>query len=195
MKKAFLIVGFLLPLFCFSQYQNKIITTDGKVYRGQILLCTNMNIHFGKNVQPPIKSRKIEYNLIKEIYGPLGDYSKNVILKKNKNVIFYPEYIDLDEYGKGMKLSNEITSGDYLQKAGTRYLTRFSFVFGGGLIAGVGIGSDSPPAFITGTFILLAGTAISISGHFQLIKAGKRMNGEAVSLSPSKEGIGFAINF
>jgi hypothetical protein len=87
----------------------------------------------------------------------------------------------------------QFTAGDYLKRAGTRYATGLGIGIGGAVI--MAVGSDSQEAVIAGGIIALTGAIISITGHFELIKAGKKMNSDAVTLSPSAQGIGLSINF
>lgn len=95
----------------------------------------------------------------------------------------------------GAALTTQLSAGDYLQKAGTRYLTGLGTVFLGGIIVGVGSGNEDNTVSIIGGVIMFVGGITSLTGHFQLIKAGKAMNRDAVTLSPSKQGLGLAINF
>jgi hypothetical protein len=92
-----------------------------------------------------------------------------------------------------------ITPGDYLKLSGVLRLT------------GLGFGITTTTLFFTGAFnemglsfneqrsiAIISGSVsliLYIAGELTLIKAGKLMNEERVSLSPASEGIGLAINF
>lgn len=196
MKKSILILGILLPLFSLSQSINKVITKENKIYIGDIYKSYGNNIIFLNGVNPSLTSNRLEIALVKEIYGPIAKSTKKIIIKKNNNIIFYPEYDGLANIENGRPTNNQMSAGDYLQKAGNRYLIGIGVAITGGAVAVAGSTSDNPENLaLAGGVMVLIGGVISLTGHFQLIKAGKVMNGEAVTLSPSKEGIGFAINF
>ena len=92
MKKSILILGILLPLFSLSQSINKVITKENKIYIGDIYKSYGNNIIFLNGVNPSLTSNRLEIALVKEIYGPIAKSTKKIIIKKNNNIIFYPEY-------------------------------------------------------------------------------------------------------
>lgn len=205
MKKSILILAVLLPLFSISQSGNKVVTIDDKVYNGDIISTTGHFIHFDTGVNPKLRSNNLEIAKIKEIHGFLLITTKQAIQKRNNSILFYSENGTLDTtkinslsyQPYNQKLSGyNLTAGDYLQKAGTRYLTGIGVAIAGGLVAVAGSATNNSDAFaLAGGVMVLVGGVISLTGHFQLIKAGKALNREAITLSPSKEGIGLAINF
>lgn len=81
MKNAFLILGMLLPLFSFSQF-NKVTTIDNRVYEGVILSAMGKNIKFYTGVTPSLKGNKLEIIYVKEIYGDLANSIKKQLLRK-----------------------------------------------------------------------------------------------------------------
>jgi hypothetical protein len=195
MKKSILILGILLPFLSLSQSINKVITTENKVYIGDIYKAYGNNIIFLNGVNPSLKSNRLEIALVKEIYGPLANSTKKAIMKKNDKIGFYPD-ISFAATEPSGTINNQFSAGEYLQRAGTRYLTGIGIALAGGVVAFAGSASDNPENLaLAGGIMVLIGGITSITGHFQLIKAGKVMNGAAITLSPSKEGIGFAINF
>lgn len=215
MKKLLLTVISTL-IITVSLFAQSIVTKSGLKVNAERCIITPDRFIF-KSV---INNNKnyILYSEIDTIKGYINPAHKNDILKINNSVIFISEMssptkrikTDLtdDVYFAPQKLTNKsnqtnansiqginFTAGDYLKRAGNRYLTGLTLAFGGGIVTGIGIGSESETAFIAGGLISLSGVIISITGHFQLIKAGNKMNSEAVTISSASDGIGFAINF
>jgi len=80
------------------------------------------------------------------------------------------------------------TPGDYIKRSGTLKLTSIGLSIASG---GMYLLTDNKVFIVTGIVSL----GLYIGGEVCLIKAGKLMNEERVTLSPASEGIGLAINF
>lgn len=208
MRNLIVILAVLLPIFSLSQKRNKVVTTKNIVYYGDIIDIKGNYLRFVIGAEPILESNRLEIALVNEIYGPLAKSTKKEIMSKNGSIVFHPnisfaafeprnpinKHVSAGDYLQ--KARTQHSAGDYIQKAGTRYLAGLGVALAGSAVLALSPSTDVPEnTRIAGGVMVLAGGIISLTGHFQLIKAGKVMNGEAVSLSPSKEGIGFAINF
>lgn len=196
MKNLILLFIFIMPLFCLSQTNSKVsyqvFTIDGEMYSGTIESYLGKKINFTRKINE-LNDNSIPIERISEIRGAeMSKNRKNRILRDNPNIIFsfYDEPKSIDF----ANMENNLP-GIYLQKAGKRYLTGSAMAVAGSIVTGIGAYDDSNELVIIGGITALTGAIIYITGHIQLIKAGKALNSEAITLSPSSEGIGLAINF
>jgi hypothetical protein len=88
-----------------------------------------------------------------------------------------------------------LTGGDYLFRAGTRYMGGFVFSVLGTAIAATAALENEKEAMVAGYGVAAFGVFLTISGHVQLRKAGRAYNKEMVHLAPASEGIGLALKF
>jgi hypothetical protein len=94
MKRIIVIIAFLfLVLFSFSQ--NKVITRNGIIIKGNIESFTNKTLNFSENIDS-LNSRSLNIDEVKEIYGPMPEIRKNAILKKNPKIKIVLDYKDPD---------------------------------------------------------------------------------------------------
>ena len=204
MKKSILFLILFIPLVQFAQV--RIVLNDGTIINTKIDGFYDEDLVFTKKL-PDTNIDRVNIMTVDSISGDMPKSRVKSILKKNpevhfsgyqnnNNAVYYaPAVAATSSAAISRKVSGQLTAGDFIQRAGTRYATGLAVGVGGAIIYGVGIGSGSDEAAIAGGLIAITGTIISITGHFQLIKAGKKMNSDAVTLGPSSHGIGLAINF
>ncbi len=121
----------------------------------------------------------------KEFIDPI--YGSSIPNPKNSNSIFspVPNKTPMPKQNKSLT-----TPGDYIKRSGTLKLTSLGLsIASGGIYL---LGADNEMIFIVAG---LTSLGLYIGGEVCLIKAGKLMNEERVTLSPASEGIGLAINF
>jgi hypothetical protein len=122
--------------------------------------------------QDTIKSDAKTKEFIDPIYGTLTPKQKEPILSKNPLT----------------------TPGDYVIKSARLKLTGIGLGLTTSILVAVGAFDLDERPFV----VILSGLTslgLYIGGEVCLIKAGKLMNEERVTLSPASEGIGLAINF
>lgn len=203
-----LILLIILPFIGLSQKirktVNEVTTVDGTIYSGKIESYLGKKIYF-IYVTPELEDKSLSIENVVRITGATPNSRKKAILKSNPAVQFdtpiekfsdpiYENDLSNQPFGQGV-ISN-ITPGDYLERAGNRYLYGLGLEICGGIIISASSTSESPKeGMIIGGLVGLTGAIVAITGHFQLIKAGKAFNREAVTISAASEGIGLAINF
>lgn len=214
--KNFVYTGLIIFVCSSSLFAQSIITKSGLHVNSDECIITADRFIFSSKLSN--NRDYILYSEIDTIKGYINPTHKNDILKINDSVVFVNQADsptkksknDLTDdvyfvpakaadksyqpYDQSLSGTN-LTTGDYLKRAGTRYLTGLTLAFGGGIVMGVGMSEESEAAIIAGGLMSLTGVIISITGHFQLIKAGNRMNSDAVTISSASNGIGLAINF
>ena len=126
-----------------------------------------------------IKSKTEKKEFIDPIYGtPIPN-------PKKKSSIFFP----IPDKTSTTKQKKPLTTpGDYIKRSGTLKLTSIGLSIASGMMY---LHTDNDVFIVTG----LISFGLYIGGEICLIKAGKLMNEERVTLSPASEGIGLAINF
>ena len=82
-----------------------------------------------------------------------------------------------------------------MQKAGNRYFAGIAISAIGAGVSIIGSANGSDEISIAGGVTMLTGAIVSITGHSMLIKAGRKLNDEAIAITPASQGIGVAINF
>jgi hypothetical protein len=212
MKNVFLLLVTIIPYIAFSQSNqsvNQLITIDGRVYAGEILSCKSRKVVF-KYVTPGLKMNSIHVSEVSAIYGDLPVIRRNAISMGNPDIIFHPgldttyqsNTLPAIQPAANAKMVNgsqrflhNFSAGDHLQMAGRRYLTGIALSFTGVGLVGVGIGTGENGLAYVGAGVSIVGSIISLTGHFELIKAGEKLNSDAITISPSEHGVGLAINF
>ncbi|RIJ46258.1 hypothetical protein D1614_20010 [Maribellus luteus] len=209
MKKLLLVLWAVIPFFVYSQ--NQVTTKSGIVFIAKIDGLYGTKLVFSEIV-PELKNDEIDISDVVSIAGEIPTFRSKSIKRKNSDVKFlsgdfskeYKENLkekrvsdDLyfDPNAKNQELNENVTAGDYLQSAGIRYLTGVGLGFGGAGISLIGASSEQESLIVVGGIAALTGAIFIVTGHLQLIKAGEKMNRDAVTLSPSNNGIGLVINF
>ncbi len=196
MKKLIFLVLFFYPFFLLAQQQ--ITLKSGQKIDGYIEGVWSKKLHFYQKINE-IDSKNVDVLKISSIAGKIDNSVKKSLTKINPDInfdeVFTPTKKENSNQAYNQGVSTKLTSGDHLVLAGTRYLTGFTLAVVGGTMSVVGSTNDTPELSIAGGVIALTGAIFSLSGHFQLIKAGRKMNSDAVTLGPSSQGIGLSINF
>jgi hypothetical protein len=216
MKKLLLIILVFFPIANFAQV--KIVLVDGKIINTKLEGFYGEELVFQKKL-PGTNIDRVNIMDVDSIIGEMPKSRAKSIIKKNPQIhlanngqnsdaIYYTPQVTETTVISAVAINSksettyqpyqqsqkyQFTAGDYIKRAGTRYVTGLGLAIGGSVIAVVG--SESQEAVLAGGIIALTGAIISITGHFELIKAGKRMNSDAVTISPATQGIGMAINF
>jgi hypothetical protein len=201
MKKFILVILVFIPLIHFGQV--KIVLNDGTIINTKIDGFYGEDLVFTKKL-PDTNIDRVNIMDVDSISGSMPNSRVKSILKKNPAVhfssnqnftdaVYYAPSAIASGAANNTSINGQYTAGDYIQRAGTRYVTGLALGLGGAVV--MAVGADSQEAIVAGSLISLTGAIISITGHFQLIKAGKKMNSDAVTLSPATHGIGMAINF
>ncbi len=209
MKKLLLILIAIIPFISFSQ--NKITLKSGESFIANIKGSYGNTLVFYREI-PGMNTKGIEISNIVSIAGEVSKSRIKAITKQNPEVQFLPgEFSKQDvenqtsipgdnsdkPYNPNNTFKSEYSAGDYIQKSARRRLTAYALSAGVGLIST----TDSFREMQTDTqaFILGVSGAVIIgcylSAEFTLIKAGKKMNQDAVTATAAKNGIGIAINF
>lgn len=197
------IVALSLSAYGQKQFRHQVITTDGSIYNGNIQSYLSKKIIF-YNVIEGLDENSIPINKVAQIRGDNPNYRIRAIKRDNQNVKFSTNLINEanTESIKNLTTSNNLSNnelnstlaGDYLIKAGNRYLSGIGLTLAGGIVTTLGAQNDNDELIVIGGITALSGAVLSLTGHFQLIKAGKAFN-EDITLSLANEGLGFCLNF
>lgn len=209
MKKLLLILVVVIPFFAVSQ--NQVTLKTGESFIANIKGFYGNTLVFYREI-PGMKTNRIEISTVQSIAGEVPKSRIKAILKENPEVKFLPgEFSKQDVknqtsavadntsqfYNKKNNVTYQYSAGDYIQKSARLKLTAYAISAGVGLIAA----TDSFRELETDTQTLILGVSGGVilgcflASEFTLIKAGKKMNQDAVSVSAAKNGIGVAINF
>ena len=199
MKKTILLLIAFIPLVCYSQKEKKIVhqvkTVDGFIYSGEIERFLKNKIYF-HYVTPELENNSLPIEIVSIVIGQNPSFRKKAMLKANPKIQFkmgIQQSVSSFKY-ENKSSGNGATTGDYLIKAGNRYLTGISLGVAGSVVTYLGVEKGDDEMAVIGGVIAISGAIVSLTGHFQLIEAGKMFN-EAVSISAADTGIGLAINF
>lgn len=203
MKKMTFILALFLSITTFSQ--NQVTLTSGIRFNCDIMGLYGNRLTFNEVVSE-INSDKVDINSVVSITGKIQKSTLKTIIKKNPKIVLNPdiEATTIESLNTENIIGNaykpfdqgiSFTAGDYITRAGNRYVTGLGLGFGGAILYGVGTTSESTETQVVGGIVALMGGIISITGHFQLIKAGRKMNSDAVTIGPASQGFGLAVNF
>ena len=174
MKKLIILVLFFYPVFLFAQQQ--VTLKSGQQFNGNIMGVRGDNLRFYQKISE-IDSKEVDIILINSIAGEIDKSTKKALIKRNPEINFEATFrateneISYQPFNQGK--TSELKAGDHLVTAGTRYLTGVTLAIVGSTISVVGGVNETRELSIAGGVIAIVGGVISISGHFQLIKAGK----------------------
>lgn len=197
MKRVFIILLGLMPFLGFSQ--NSIITNAGDTITGHIQYVTSSRIEFSDTIKS-LNSNSIPLEDVSTIIGTLSHYNINLIQEMNPSVKFSSyntertsKYISAE---RGTYIPSYIKAGDLVKRSA--YLR----------LSSLGVGVLTSTVIILGidtwntqdkNVISVVGGVLSLSlyiaGEVTLIKAGDKMNRDAVYLSMADNGLGIAIKF
>lgn len=187
-----LVLLLALPVFSFAQ--NKITLTDGTSFVAEVDAFLGHVLIFVDDVSV-INDDRIDIEKVSAIAGEMPKSRMRSILRKNPAVKLESETIEQAEVQSSVLIKQNITAGDYIYAAGSRYLTGVGVTFAGAGISVIGVATNEDAVSYIGGATILVGAIIGLTGHVQLKKAGKKMNSDAITMSASKSGLGLAINF
>lgn len=213
MKKLIFLIALIAPFFVVAQTQ--LTLTNGQKFDCQIAGVWGTKLAFEKFI-PILGNDKVDVRHIVMIAGEISESTKKSILKKNKAIVFEDEIQEIDsvaipantaaiavgttgtEYlpqDDSFSPAIELTAGDYIKESAWLRLSAFSITSVTGIAVLAGAFKDNPDT--QKTVAIVAGAAsliLYIAGESLQIKAGKLMN-EQITITPSSQGIGMAINF
>lgn len=194
MKRLLFVLMFVIPSLCFAQQQ--VTLNSGKQFEAFIRGVSGNNLTFYKEVQE-LNSKKVELFSVVSIAGELDKLIVKRITKKHPEILFDVPYIRTEpkEEPYQQTTMNKDLAGNYIVTAGKRYISGATIAIGGGILTGIGAANNNTELTIAGGALAIVGGIVSITGHFQLVKAGKKMNSDALTLSPADHGIGLSLNF
>jgi len=206
MKKLLLILLLSIPVFCIAQ--NQITLKDGQKFIGIINSIYNNKILFKENI-PGTEIYYVQAIDVYSLKGKLSATRTKKLLKINPDLILIPGEITTEDYYNQpteitFKPINHETSiiiskspGDLIKTSSILRLSGFVVAVGTSTLFATGALDDLDTE--TTTAIAIAAGVVSlglyVAGEITLFNAGKALNREAVTLSPSSHGIGLAINF
>lgn len=213
MKKLLFILFFIVPFFCFSQ--NKITIKSGESFIANIKGLYGKSLVFHQHI-PGTRTNRIAIDEVVSIAGNVPTSRMEAITKENPDVKFllgkFSRQDVRDQYDytaslvekekvsslvKKERVPPQLSAGDLVQKSAKLRLTGLAIGVGAGAVAATGAFDDMDSesiraiAGISGAVII----GFYLAGEFTLIKAGKKMNSDAITLSAAKRGVGMAINF
>lgn len=209
MKKLLLIFILIIPFISFSQ--NKITLKSGESFVASVKGLYGKTLIFYQKI-PGMETNRIDISNVTSIAGEVPKSRIKAINKQNPQVQFLPgEFSKKDiknqtpivfdqsyqPHDQKNTFVSKYSAGDYLQKSGRLRLTAYAFSAGVGLLAT----SDSFRDMDTDAQTLVLGVSgIAIIGCYlgaeiTLIKAGKKLNQDAITATAAKNGVGIAINF
>lgn len=209
MKKLLLILVVIIPIFSFSQ--NKITLKSGEFFIANVKGLFGETLIFYSKI-PGMNTNRIDISNVTSIAGKVPKSRMKAIKKQNPEVQFLsgefskqdvknqsPITVDnsYQPYEQKNTSPKQYSAGDYIQKSARLRLTGYAISAGVGLLSTTDafrdLESDTQMAIVG----VSAGAIIVcfVAGEFTLIKAGKKMNSDAVTAKAAKNGIGIAINF
>ena len=198
MKKIMLTFFLFIPFLLVAQ--NKITMKSGSSFVAKIDGLYGSSLVFYNDI-PGSNADYVDINDVVKIEGKVPDYLVKGIKKKNHDVLIVRGEFSFDNANNNDEALNKtpysyvFTSGDYLQRAGRRSYIGLGVSMGGAVITGFGLAQYQESLVYVGSGVSLIGLIISLTGPAQLIKAGKALNEEAITLTPSSQGLGLTINF
>lgn len=198
MKKLLIIILVLLPLFCLSQ-KSGVVRNSGDTIVGYIRYSTGKMIVFYDKIKS-INSDRIPWVDVSAVIGNLERIKMNAVSKNFPGIKFFPNYkVPLPKSSfnsKGITVIYGPTGGDLIRQSG---ILRLSSLGVGILTATlVGIGADEWKSQQTAA-VGVIGAALALNlyvfGEINLIRAGKKLNQDAISLGFADQGIGIALKF
>lgn len=212
MKKMIFILLFIVPILSFSQ--NKITLKSGDSFIVNVKGFYGESLVFHRAV-PGTNTTRVNIASVASIAGKVPASRMKAILKENPDVQFLTgkfsnrdikeqhPFINDDTYeaseqeGAAMMPIPQLSAGDLVQKSARLRLTGYAIGAGFGVIAATGAFNDMDSGGIAAIAGVSSAAVIGffLAGEFTLIKAGRKMNSDAVSVSAAKSGVGVAINF
>ena len=201
MKKLLLVLVLITPLFCLSQTTvNKVTTTDGKTYSGEIEMFINKKLSFTEDI-PELGGHRIPIENVAVIEGYTKPSRKRAILRHNPNVKFVDNFLESNEEqivtspykynGPNYDISSDIRTASAFRLTGA--------VIGFGSLALNYGGAFDDMDYDTRKTVMtvsLAAAAVSyLIGETTLISETKRSRNNDVTLTGASSGLGLAVNF
>lgn len=198
MKKLLFVLLAMLPILCFSQ--NSIVTTSGDTITGKISSFLGKKIIFNKEIKS-LGSNSIPINNVVSISGYLPDYRINAISKANPAIIYKPNGIiqggNISPERVGVHINSINSAGDLIKESAALRLTGYGIGIAATSLSAAGLFKDLDQETHKTIMIISGVTSLClvIAGEITLIKAGNKMNSDAVRLGMADNGVGIAIKF
>lgn len=218
MKKLIFILFLIIPTLSFSQ--NRITLKSGDSFIAKIYRVYGKNLIFYDDI-PGTDTDRVNINSVESIAGKMPGSRIKEIFKQNPYVLFLPGEFTKEDvkdqpavsvdnsylpYGQGGKAPNQtytpkafqqLSAGDLVKRSGYYRLTGFAIGTGVSTLALAGTFKKADENTLVAIVGISSAVALGfyLAGEFTLIKAGKKMNSDAVTISAAKSGIGLAINF
>jgi hypothetical protein len=183
-----------------SKFKHQVFTVDGQVLNGNIQSYLSKKIIFYDDIKE-LNGNSISIENVIAINGPMAESRKNRILGHNPIVKFNEELsvkvepILISPMNKERFDLMQKTPGDLIKTSAVLRLTGLSITAVSSTILLTFPPKDKNVTKIIGIFTGITGLALYINSEITLIKAGKLMNEERITIAPASEGIGMAIKF
>ncbi|MFW5831508.1 MAG: hypothetical protein ACOCVA_04605 [Prolixibacteraceae bacterium] len=181
-------VAFSLLFILNISYSQTVITTKGDTITDNIKSILSGRVNYYHNVDK-IDDDEILLEDVSEIIGiekrsrirTIHNYNPYILIKRDVNDSGFRATkpladIQNNSASQPSAFNLQLSSGDYLQRAGRRYYTGLGFTLGGSVLTIAAANEGNEAMMLMGVTSSLTGLIISLTGPAQLIKAGKRLN-------------------